>query len=1242
MRAHRPLVHSGYLAKLFPLAASSKLIPSPWGEKKRRTLKKLRKFVVALVALTAASLWFGAGAASGDYAEGAPPNSWDIDGEFVYDITRIDDRIYVGGDFNGVFSPQDVPTSQPYLVAFDVSTGDYIPTFTPSLNGLVESVEASSDGSVLYVGGNFTTANGDTRLGVVALDPITGATIPGFVADVNGGPDARTVNDIEVDGNDVYIGGDFFTVNSANIPRVARIDATTGAVDTTFDPRPNNTIVDMALTPDGNRLYLGGFFDALDGVSVTPLVAISLPSGTHDTSFVRPESQNVRAVEATNDRVIAADHKRNFIRVYDPTGFEIAELSGDGDFQDLELVGRRFIIGSHSRRLNSNTSVSRLQAAFVADGAVSDTLTTEVKAWPGVFSTYASGPELWVGGKFFKIGTTFRKELGRLGIEDGQTGPTQPLNLIVSAPAANQLELNWTASTDDLGVLGYRVLKGGTQVAFVTSGTSWLDLNVEVGVNHQYHVEAVDTDDNLSLRSNGVIAAATDGSDTVAPTVPTDLATSAVTASSVSLTWTDSFDLVGVDHYDIVRDGVVIGSTPDATAAFTDDDGGLGLSSSTTYVYEVKAVDAAGNESGLSTALPVATTDVTAPTVPTGVVVTGSTVDTVSLSWAASTDDVGVIGYEVLRDGVVVGSPTGTTFDDTGLTQSTSYSYTVRALDAAPNTSAESAPVVGTTPAPDTVDPNGTVSSPTNNEVLISTPVTLTGNTTDDVGIASADIALRNLTVGDPDHLGWLQTDLVTWGSYKRVPADLVTPGATDTDWSFTVNLPEGDYGFRLIAVDTSGNTDASGPWVKFSVNTTDTEDPSVPGVPTLTAATETSIEFTWAASTDNFGVDHYDILRDSVVVGSTADATASYTDTGLTAATAYSYEVVAVDAAGNESDPSPAASLSTTDGEAPTVPTGLAVTGTSTTSVSLAWTASTDNVAVVGYEVLRDAVVVGSPTGTTFDDTGLTEGVSYTYTVRALDAEPNTSAESAAVIGTTSVTDTTDPDGTVTSPTNNEILPSSPVTLTGNATDNVGVATVNVAVRNLNVGDPDYQSWLQDDLVTWGAYEQIPSTLVTPGATDTDWSFIVGLPDGDYAFQLVAKDAAGNTDPTRPFVKFSINTAGPDSERPFAFIDTPVANEQLTAGVPFSFTGTATDNIGVSTVEILIYNTVTGKYLRTDGSFGQYQRLATTEGSPGATSTTWTADYTLPAGNYWVKALSFDAAGNVNQTKPKVFFDMN
>jgi chitodextrinase len=91
--------------------------------------------------------------------------------------------------------------------------------------------------------------------------------------------------------------------------------------------------------------------------------------------------------------------------------------------------------------------------------------------------------------------------------------------------------------------------------------------------------------------------------------------------------------------------------------------------------------------------------DTTAPSAPTNLSSPSHTTSTVALSWTASTDNVGVAGYQILRGGTEVATSTGTSYTDTGLTASTAYTYTIKAYDAAGNVSAASAPLAASTSA---------------------------------------------------------------------------------------------------------------------------------------------------------------------------------------------------------------------------------------------------------------------------------------------------------------------------------------------------------------------------------------------------------------------------------------------------------------------------------------------------------------------------------------------------------------
>lgn len=129
-----------------------------------------------------------------------------------------------------------------------------------------------------------------------------------------------------------------------------------------------------------------------------------------------------------------------------------------------------------------------------------------------------------------------------------------------------------------------------------------------------------------------------------------------------------------------------------------------GLSTATTYQYRVRATDAAGNLSGYSSVASAATLDGQVPTTPTSLSATAASGAQINLSWAASTDDVGVTGYRVERctgagcsSFAQIATPTGTTFSNTGLASSTTYRYRIRAADGAGNLSGYSSVVSATT-----------------------------------------------------------------------------------------------------------------------------------------------------------------------------------------------------------------------------------------------------------------------------------------------------------------------------------------------------------------------------------------------------------------------------------------------------------------------------------------------------------------------------------------------------------------
>jgi glucose/arabinose dehydrogenase len=186
--------------------------------------------------------------------------------------------------------------------------------------------------------------------------------------------------------------------------------------------------------------------------------------------------------------------------------------------------------------------------------------------------------------------------------------------------------------------------------------------------------------------------------DTTPPTAPAGPHTSDLTCTGVTFSWSASSDDVGVAFYDIYHDGQLMTSVPGTALSAQ-----LTAVPGATWGLYVNARDAAGNVSQASptvtVSVPQCQADTEPPSTPTGVTATASGT-TVTVRWSPATDNVGVTGYEVLRDGTVVGSTSGaatTSFTDSGLAANTRYRYQVRARDAQANRSAPSTEVAVTT-----------------------------------------------------------------------------------------------------------------------------------------------------------------------------------------------------------------------------------------------------------------------------------------------------------------------------------------------------------------------------------------------------------------------------------------------------------------------------------------------------------------------------------------------------------------
>jgi fibronectin type 3 domain-containing protein len=484
----------------------------------------------------------------------------------------------------------------------------------------------------------------------------------------------------------------------------------------------------------------------------------------------------------------------------------------------------------------------------------------------------------------------------------GNTAPAAPGNLTATAAGATQINLSWTVSTSGLGVADYVVQRcQGTgctsfvQVATV-AGTNYTDTGLLPSTSYSYQVQAVDTAGNTSTLSNTATAA------TLAPpppTAPGNLTATAVSASQISLSWTGSASSYGIAYYVVQRcqGAGCTNFTLIATlvgTSYTD----TGLLPSTSYSYLVQAVDVIGNASMVSNIAAAATLAPPPPTAPGNLTATAASASQINLSWTASTSGVGIAYYVVQRcqgagcaNLAQIATLTGTNYTDTGLLSSTIYSYLVQAVDVIGNASAFSTMATAATQAPPPPTAPGNLTATAASATQISLSWTAS---TSSVGIADY-VVQRCQGAGCT--------------SFAQIAA---LAGTTYLDTGLISNT---SYSYQVQAADTAGN---AGAFSNMATAVTQAwQPPTAPGNLTATAAGPTQINVSWTASTSSAGLANYIVQRcqgaDCTEFAQIATPVGtSYSDTGLLLNASYSYQVQAIDTAGNLSPDSIVATLIT------------------------------------------------------------------------------------------------------------------------------------------------------------------------------------------------------------------------------------------------------------------------------------------------------------------------------------------
>ena len=543
-------------------------------------------------------------------------------------------------------------------------------------------------------------------------------------------------------------------------------------------------------------------------------------------------------------------------------------------------------------------------------------------------------------------------------------GPAPPSNLSATGASSSRIDLAWTDnSTNEAGFKVERSVGGGAFTVVANAGanaTSYSNTGLVTGSTYTYRVRAYE---GLNISDPSNTAAAT----TLAPpAAPTNLAATPVTSTRIDLQWTDNATYEqGFRVERSVNGGAftVVGSLGVNVTSYSN----TSLVSGTTYTYRVRAYDGPNDSAPSDT---VSAAPLAPPAAPSNLTATPVSPSQINLAWTDNATYEQGFKVERSTDGVSftqigTAGANAVTYSSTGLVSGTTYTYRVRAYEGANDSAYSNTASANTTSAP---------AAPTN--------LTATAVSSSQINLAWTDNA-----TSEQGFKVERATDGVSFTQIAALGANVTTYANSGVVTGVT-------YTYRVKAYN--GPNDSA--WS----NTATATPLSGPPAPTNLSATPVSSSRIDLAWTDNAtGEQGYKVERSPDGVSFTQIATVgasvtSYASTGLLASTAYTYRVRAYDGP-NDSAYSNAAAATTLP--APAAPSGLTATPVSPSQINLAWTDNATN--EQGFKVERatgggsfSVIATLGANVTTFANTTLVSGTSYTYRVRSYDG-PNDSSPS-------------------------------------------------------------------------------------------------------------------------------------------------------------------------------------------------------------------------------------------------------
>jgi PKD repeat protein len=542
-----------------------------------RTSVLARVVAAATAAAAAAALAIGVGAFTSPAAADTAPAAgipstvsadglptWQING-VVWSQAVVGNTVYVAGNFTkarpaGVAVGGVGEVNATYAFAYDITTGNRIASFNPTLDAQANVVMASPDGKTVYFGGDFSVVNGFARAHIAAFDTTTNQLVTTFAPTIT-----SRVAALAVTGSTVYAGGTFLNANATARNYLAAFNRADGSL-LPWAPVADQSVTALVMAPDSSRVIVGGHFLTLNGTS-----AYGMGSLDASTAATLPWAANTKLRDAGTNGAITtlrtdgtnilgggysfgSGAQWEGLFAADPaTGNIVYANDCHGDTYDVFPMGQAVYTASHVHTCewigsykNTQPFTNHFATAYTNYATttntgpddygwnISGTPAGGVLDWfptltPGTFtgqnqagwslagnSTYVS-----YGGEFTNVNGVAQQGLVRFAVSASAPNKVGATFSSLQAPgvqslASGAVRISWPAGVDrDNTTLSYKLYRdSGTTPIYTTTadstffavpGMSYVDTGLAPGSTHTYYVRVTDPFNNAQ---NGPVSAA--------------------------------------------------------------------------------------------------------------------------------------------------------------------------------------------------------------------------------------------------------------------------------------------------------------------------------------------------------------------------------------------------------------------------------------------------------------------------------------------------------------------------------------------------------------------------------------------------------------------------------------------------------------------------------------------------------------------------------------------------------------